>query len=110
MHFADRLANAVCRKRTALCVGLDPRWESLPTAIRNSQGADSLEAVASGIEAFCLRVLDIVAPFVAVVKPQSAFFELCGQAGMRSLQTVLRGARDLNLMTILDNKRGDIAS
>jgi hypothetical protein len=32
-------------KGNALCVGLDPRWESLPKVIRNSSGLDSLEAV-----------------------------------------------------------------
>src|ERR671933_496551 len=29
-HFADRLAAAVRSKGNPLCVGLDPRWESLP--------------------------------------------------------------------------------
>ena len=31
--FSDRLADAVSRKGP-LCVGIDPRWESLPKAIR----------------------------------------------------------------------------
>jgi orotidine-5'-phosphate decarboxylase len=44
------------------------------------------------------------------VKPQSAFFEACGPAGMAALQTVLRRAKELGLVTILDAKRGDIAS
>jgi orotidine-5'-phosphate decarboxylase len=109
-HFADRLAAAVRAKGTALCVGLDPRWESLPRSLRGRSGADSLDAVASAVEEFCLRVLEIVAPLVPVVKPQSAFFELCGPAGMEALRKVLRRARDLGLVTILDAKRGDIAS
>src|SRR5206468_147246 len=61
-------------------------------------------------EEFCLRVLDIVAPLVPVVKPQSAFFELCGPRGMQALQLVLKRARELGLVTILDSKRNDIAS
>src|SRR5439155_23693830 len=44
------------------------------------------------------------------VKPQSAFFEACGPAGMSALQTVLERARDFGLITILDSKRNDIAS
>jgi orotidine-5'-phosphate decarboxylase len=102
-HFADRLADAVRRKGTALCVGLDPRRESLPVSLREDDPA-------AAYEAFCLRVLEIVAPVVGVVKPQSAFFEACGPAGMAALQTVLRRAKDLGLVTILDAKRGDIAS
>ena len=110
MHFADRLLTAVRSKGTPLCVGLDPRWESLPEAIRKKFPPDSLERVGEAFEEFCLRVLDIVAPLVAVVKPQSAFFELCGPRGMAALQKVLARARALGLCTILDSKRNDIAS
>jgi orotidine-5'-phosphate decarboxylase len=104
--FFDRLATAVRGKKTALCVGLDPRFESLPRSVRDLHGDD----VAAAYEDFCLRVLEIVAPLVAVVKPQSAFFEACGTAGMVALEHVLRRAKDLGLVTILDAKRGDIAS
>jgi orotidine-5'-phosphate decarboxylase len=109
-HFADRLADAVRRKGTPLCVGLDPRWESLPAEVRERHGCDSLEAVASAFEEFCGRVLDVVAPLVGVVKPQSAFFEACGPAGVAALQRLLKKARRLGLVTILDSKRNDIAS
>jgi orotidine-5'-phosphate decarboxylase len=47
---------------------------------------------------------------VAVVKPQSAFFEACGPAGLEALLHILRRARQRNLLTILDAKRNDIAS
>lgn len=109
-HFADRLVAAIKAKGNPLCVGLDPRWQSLPLEIRQRYGADSLESIAHGFEEFCLRVLDIVAELVPVVKPQSAFFEACGPAGMSALQNVLSRARELGLITILDNKRNDIAS
>src|SRR3954449_10712862 len=109
-HFADRLIAAVRKKGNALCVGLDPRWDSLPHEIRIRHKTDSLDDVACAFEEFCLRVLDIVAPLVPVVKPQSAFFELCGPRGMQALQAVLRRARQLGLVTILDSKRNDIAS
>jgi orotidine-5'-phosphate decarboxylase len=110
-HFADRLAAMVRAKGTALCVGLDPRWDSLPISIQNAAPGDSPGAkYAATYEAFCLRVLDLVAPVVGVVKPQSAFFEACGPAGMIALQNVLCRAKELGLLTILDAKRGDIAS
>jgi orotidine-5'-phosphate decarboxylase len=110
MHFADRLLTAVRSRGTPLCVGLDPRWESLPVAIRKKHSPDSLDRVGEAFEEFCLRVLEIVAPLVAVVKPQSAFFESCGPRGMLALQKVLARARSLGLCTILDSKRNDIAS
>lgn len=110
MHFADRLTEAVRARGNALCVGLDPRWELLPKEIRNRHGEGSLEAMACACEEFCSRVLDLVAPLVPAVKPQAAFFELCGPAGFAALQRLLRKARGLGLMTILDGKRNDIAS
>jgi orotidine-5'-phosphate decarboxylase len=109
-HFADRLCAAVRAKGNAVCVGLDPRWESLPEEIRRRHGSESLDAVASAFEEFCGRVLDLVAPLVPVVKPQSAFFEACGPAGMAALQRLLARARERGLLTILDGKRNDIAS
>jgi orotidine-5'-phosphate decarboxylase len=109
-HFADRLASAVRGKGTALCVGLDPRWEQLPDAIKRRCEVITLEGVAAAFEAFCLRVLDVVAPLVPVVKPQSAFFEACGPAGLMVLQRVLGRARELGLITILDSKRNDVAA
>lgn len=102
-HVADRLAEAVRSKGTPLCVGLDPRLESLPTRLRQALPA-------AAIEEFCLRVLEIVAPLVGVVKPQSAFFESLGPEGFLVLHRVMHHARRLGLFTILDAKRGDIAS
>jgi orotidine-5'-phosphate decarboxylase len=82
----------------------------LPDEIRHRHGGETLEAIARAYEEFCSRVIDVVAPLVPVVKPQSAFFEACGPAGMYALQRVLRKARQLGLISILDGKRNDIAS
>ncbi len=103
--FSDRLAEAV-RQKGPLCVGLDPRWESLPKAIRElfPRGAGW------AFEAFAKRVLELVRPFAGVVKPQAAFFELAGPDGMEAMRTVLRTAKEMGFVTILDAKRGDIAS
>ncbi len=96
-------------KGTPLCVGLDPRWEALPLAIRAAY-ADTPAGRAQAYEEFCLRILELAAPEVGVVKPQSAFFEACGPAGMLALLKVMQSARQRGLFTILDAKRGDIAS
>jgi orotidine-5'-phosphate decarboxylase len=109
-HFADRVIAAVRAKGNPVCVGLDPRWQSLPEAIRRRHGSGSLAAVAAAYEEFCGRVLEIVAPLVPVVKPQIAFFEAFGPDGLAVLQRLLRKARQLGLLTILDGKRNDIAS
>jgi orotidine-5'-phosphate decarboxylase len=109
-HFADRLTDACRLKKNAVCVGLDPRWESLPAEVRQRHGGDTLAAVAHAYEEFCCRVIDVVAPLVPLVKPQSAFFEACGPAGFAALLHVQRHAQRRGLLTILDGKRNDIAS
>src|SRR4051812_21620909 len=102
MHFADRLLHACRKKGNALCVGVDPRWGLLPLDIRRRHAAGTLSAMAEAFAGFSLRGLRIVAPLVPIVKPQSAFFESCGPAGMLAQQKVLARAKALGLITILD--------
>jgi orotidine-5'-phosphate decarboxylase len=111
--FATRLHDAVRRKQTPALVGLDPRFELLPAGVRRraeQQGGDEWSIRAGAFEEFCLRVVDVVAPLVPAVKPQTAFFEECGPAGMAALQNVIRHARRAGLIVICDAKRGDIGS
>jgi len=103
--FPSRLAAAVRARRTPVLVGLDPRLESLPAALRNGAGS---EAAAYG--EFCRGVIDVVAPLVPAVKPQAAFFEQLGPAGMQALHQVIAYARSRGLLVILDGKRNDIGS
>src|SRR5262249_26474754 len=108
-HFADRLAAAQRAKQCSLCVGLDPRWDALPTAIRRRHGDKTLGRIARAYEGFCAQVLEIVHPLVPVVKPQASPLDACGPAGMAALRRTLRRAQRYGLMTILDGKRNDIA-
>src|SRR5438309_1900431 len=110
IHFADRLCDLIRKKNNPLCVGLDPRWGSLPVEVRARHEGKGLAGVAAAYEEFCGRVLDIVASLVPVVKPQAAFFEACGPEGLAALQRLLALARAKGLFTILDGKRNDIAS
>jgi len=108
-NFAERLAAAVRRQRTPAIVGLDPRLEQLPVPLRRAKG-DRPEQQAAAYREFCQSVIDVVAPLVPAVKPQSAFFEQLGPAGVQALADVIRHARQRGLLVILDVKRGDIGS
>jgi orotidine-5'-phosphate decarboxylase len=55
-------------------------------------------------------VLDTVAALVPAVKPQLAFFEQYGLAGMEAFEHTVRAARQRGLLVIADGKRNDIAS
>src|SRR5262245_25155690 len=106
-HFADRLTAAVRAKKNPVLVGLDPRTENLPAGLIAGEG---LEATASGVVLFCRGVIDVVSPIVPAVKPQAAFFEQLGPAGMRALKEVIDYAAAKGLVVILDGKRNDIGS
>ena len=108
-NFADRLGDAVERKRSQLIVGLDPRLDLLPMELRG-EGVLGRAAGASAVARFCKGIVDAVGPYVVAVKPQSAFFEALGSDGMRALEEVSDYARSSGILVLLDAKRGDIGS
>ena len=108
--FGDRLANAVQRTGTPVLVGLDPRFEQLPPALTKNLVTMDYERQAAAYLEFCRRVIDVVAPLVPAVKPQAAFFEELGPAGMTALAEVIRYANEHGLLVIVDGKRNDIGS
>jgi orotidine-5'-phosphate decarboxylase len=98
LTFADRLAVEVERKRSQLVVGLDPQPELLPVEL----GGD--------VSRFCCGIIDAVAPHAVAVKPQLAFFEALGSAGIVAFEETCTYARRAGLLVIADGKRGDIGS
>ena len=108
--FGDRLAAAVRRTKNPVVVGLDPRLEQLPAAVRSGAVAGDFARGAEACAAFCRGVIEAVAPLVPAVKPQAACFEQFGPPGMAALADVVRHAVQAGLLVILDGKRNDIGS
>lgn len=106
-HFADRLIEAG-RRKAPVCVGLDPVYTRLPSALGADQEETSASARVAAITTFCTGVLDAVASHVACVKIQSACFERYHAPGIEAIGRLVREAERLNLAVILDAKRGDI--
>lgn len=107
--FMDRLADQVRAKRSPLMVGLDPRSASLPDPLRPAEDA-AADVIAEAYRDFCFGVIEAIADLTPVVKPQVAFFEQLGPAGMAALGQVIDRARDANLLVVVDGKRNDIGS
>jgi orotidine-5'-phosphate decarboxylase len=99
--FGARLRKAL-DSRGPLCVGVDPHAALL--------GAWSLPDSVAGLERFALTVVEALAERVAVLKPQSSFFERFGSAGIAVLERTVAEARAAGALVILDVKRGDIGS
>jgi orotidine-5'-phosphate decarboxylase len=112
-NFADRLIAAAKAKQTCVVVGLDPRLAQIPRqlqdAARKTAGSGP-EGVAQCILEFNRRITDAVAEFAVAVKPQIAFYEPYGAAGIQCFIDTIRHAHAAGLLVIADVKRNDIGS
>lgn len=107
-HFADRLSAAILAKGSAVCVGIDPRIEQLPEEFRPKR--DTPAAMADAVCAWGKELVAAVAPLVPIVKPQIAFFEVYGAAGLRAYHEIVIAAQEHGVLVIADAKRGDIGT
>jgi orotidine-5'-phosphate decarboxylase len=105
-HPADALLEAVGRVGSPVCVGLDPVLDRLPATLKSKASHEGGPIAA--IETFSRDVLRSVAPHVPCVKFQSACFERYRGAGIDALDRLMKEARELGLIVVLDVKRGDI--
>jgi orotidine-5'-phosphate decarboxylase len=99
--FGHRLHDAI-DKRGPLCVGIDPH----PGLLARWGLSDDI----AGLERFARTVVEALADRVAVLKPQSAFFERFGSQGIGILESTIRQSREAGALVLLDVKRGDIGS
>ncbi len=93
MTFFKKLEEAWTARGTALCVGLDPRLEP---------GAAVLSLYDRA-----MRLVEATAPWAACFKPNSAFYEAHGSAGMAALERLVKEA-SAYAPVLLDAKRCDI--
>src|SRR3990170_4435160 len=99
--FGARLRRAM-DERGPLCVGIDPH-----ASLLSEWG---LSDDIAGLERFARTVVEALADRVAVLKPQSAFFERFGSRGIGILESTIRQSREAGALVLLDVKRGDIGS
>lgn len=98
--YLARLGARITVTRAVLCVGVDPDPEALP---------GGFPATLAGIERFARLIVEASLPYAAAVKPNLAFFEAHGSAGIAALER-LRGLVPPEVMFIADAKRGDIGT
>jgi orotidine-5'-phosphate decarboxylase len=99
--FGARL-RAAMDSRGPLCAGIDPH-----AGLLASWG---LPETVDGLRSFALGAAEALGPVSAAVKPQSAFFERFGAAGVAVLEETVRVCREAGALVVLDVKRGDIGS
>ena len=108
--FGDRLTAANRRTGTVLCMGIDPHAAMIPSLFGTATAAVGSDAAIRAIDDFVMACLETAIDRVAAIKPQAAFFEQQGPAGMALLQRLGRAAIDAGMLVIMDAKRGDVGS
>ena len=98
--YLERLAARSAATGTVLCLGLDPDPATMP---------DGFSRDLAGLERFATLVVEAAAPHAAAIKPNLAFFEAFGSAGMAALERI-RARLPGDLPVLADAKRGDIGS
>lgn len=110
--FVDRLIETIQAKKTILCGGLDPQVRFIPESVlfqgwHEARDRDSFEPIARAIVIFNKAIIEAIKPYVAVVKPQMAFYEAYGHWGVWAFERTVKFAKDEGLLVIEDAKRCD---
>jgi orotidine-5'-phosphate decarboxylase len=107
ISFSEKLKQSFAHNNSLLCVGLDPVIDRFPAVV---EGAS--DGRVDAIFAFNKAVIDATSDLVCAYKPNSAFYEAYGAAGIEQLKKTCDYIRDVcpDLPIILDAKRGDIGN
>jgi len=94
MNFIEKLAKAVKKNKSLLCVGLDPDPALMPKM---------------NLVDFTRAIIDATKDLVCAYKPNFAFYEALGQEGIWALDSTINYIPD-DIPVIGDAKRGDIGN
>src|SRR2546429_2111408 len=89
-----------------VCVGLDSDYNHIPESVK------SVDSVEEALFVFNRDIIDATHDHVCAYKPNAAFYEMQGDAGLRALIRTVRYIKETypHIPIILDAKRADIGS
>ncbi len=94
MKFIDKLLNISRKNRSLLCIGLDPDPDLMPD---------------KDVVRFNKDIIDATSDLVCAYKPNLAFYEARGSAGLADLEETVKNI-PVDVPVIADAKRGDIGN
>ena len=99
----ENLINHIFRKKSCLCVGLDPDFGKVPECVLSEEDP---------IFAFNKAIIDATAPYCVAYKPNSAFYECHGVKGWEAMVKTISYIKTNypEHFVIADAKRGDIGN
>ena len=103
MNIYQKLNTRIDKANSLLCVGLDSALEKIPSHLQSERYPQFT---------FNKAIVDATAEFVSAYKPNSAFYEARGEAGMKELKMTFDYIHNTypDIITIMDAKRADIGN
>lgn len=109
----DILIEKIVEKQNPTVVGLDPKLDFVPGFIKQKfffKHGETLKGAAKAIYYFNKKIIDEIADLVPAIKPQSAYYEMYGYEGVKTLYKTIEYAKSKGLYVIVDGKRNDIGA
>lgn len=108
--FSKEYSSLATKKNSRISVGLDPDLTRIPKFISKKYESTNISSSANTVFDFNKFVIDLIAEYVPVVKPQLAYYEKLGWRGYEAYEKTVEYAKSKGLLVIADAKRGDIGS
>ncbi len=109
----DRLIEKIEQTQNPTVAGLDPKLDYVPEYIRKKcfdKYGETLKGAAKALLEFNKGLIDALYDIVPAVKPQAAYYEMYGTAGVKTLYKTQEYARSKGMFVITDGKRNDIGT
>jgi len=105
----SKLVEQIFAKKSFLCVGLDVDGDKLPQCLVEANPKCN---VVDLVLHYACDIIDATAPYAVAYKPNLAFYERYGAAGMDVLETIVDYIKKNHpeILIIADAKRGDIGN
>lgn len=109
----DRLIEKIEQTQNPTVAGLDPKLDYVPEYIKKKcfeKHGETLKGAAKALYEFNKGLIDALYDIVPAVKPQAAYYEMYGVAGVKALYKTQEYARSKGMYVITDAKRNDIGT
>ena len=109
----DRLIENIVKTQNPSVVGLDPKLDYVPEYIKEKKFkkyGKTLKGAAKAIWEFNKTIIDEIHDICPAIKPQAAYYEMYGWAGVRTLTETIRYAQEKGMYVMTDGKRNDIGA
>lgn len=109
----DRLIEKIAEMQNPTVAGLDPKLDYVPEYIKEKAFAkygETMRGAAKALLWYNKGLIDALCGVVPAIKPQAAYYEMYGYAGMKTLYKTQEYARSKGMIVITDGKRNDIGT